>query len=277
MRKVDQAPLLDQIESPAPPSQGSGAPDCRPADGHPASPSRRAGPPAMHAHILDLKHPARTRVRPPRRHRAIDQPHQLELGLRAHAPRDRAGSQRCLPRCKLNSTASSLSASESRSFSANAASNSTCSGEGNLPGLAAANAASAASFANCLIRITVDTSTPHFRLRPPARAAASRPRRTPPTSPPATAAGACAACRSPSSRPPESGPGQPPRIGMKNRGSSIARSDANHRGSLRGCRRAGGRWRRRAARRRGCRAGLGACSGACAARASGCGAGRAEN
>jgi MFS family permease len=44
---------------------------------------------------------------------------------------------------------------------------------------------------------------------------------------PATAAGACDACRSPSSHPPGSGPRQPPRIRLKNRGSSIASSDAD--------------------------------------------------
>src|SRR5450755_1225268 len=60
----------------------------------------------------------------------------------------------------------------------------------------------------------------------PARAPARRPRGTPPTSPPATAA-ACAACRSPSFRPPGPGPGQPPRIGVKNDPTSITKSDAN--------------------------------------------------
>src|SRR5664279_4440872 len=118
----------------------------------------------MHPHILDLKHPARARMRPPGLDGAIDEAHQLELGPGAHAPRDRAEKpERCLPRCKLSSTASSLSASESRSFSASAASSSACSGEGILPGLEAANAASAASLASCLIRITVLTSTFHLR------------------------------------------------------------------------------------------------------------------
>ena len=110
-------------------------------------------PPAVRAHVLDLEHPARARMRPPVGDRTVDQPQQLELGLGAHARGDRAEKpERCLPRCKLNSIASSFNASESRSFSASAASNSTCSGEGNRPGFAAANAASAASLANCRIR-----------------------------------------------------------------------------------------------------------------------------
>ena len=72
----------------------------------------------MRAHICEVKHPARARVRPPVPDRTIDQAQQLELGLRAHARGDRAEKpERCLPRCNVNSTAISFSASDSRPFS----------------------------------------------------------------------------------------------------------------------------------------------------------------
>ena len=91
MRPVHRTPLLDQIEDrllllrqdPVHPVADRRTVLQRARLGEPSAP-------AVHAHILDLEHPARTRVRPPGRHRAIDQPHQLELGLRAHARGDRA-------------------------------------------------------------------------------------------------------------------------------------------------------------------------------------------
>ena len=48
------------------------------------------GAPTVHAHVGDLEHRARPHVRPAGADRGIDQPNQLELGLRAHALRDRA-------------------------------------------------------------------------------------------------------------------------------------------------------------------------------------------
>jgi hypothetical protein len=46
--------------------------------------------PAVRAHVGEVKHSARAGMRPPVRDRAVDQPQQLELGLGAHTPRDRA-------------------------------------------------------------------------------------------------------------------------------------------------------------------------------------------
>jgi hypothetical protein len=165
MRAVDRTPLLDQIEDRLllPAKDPMHRVTDRPAILERARLLKLPAP-AVHAHVLDLEHPARTRVRPPGRNGAVDEAHQLELGLRAHARRDRAEKpERCPPRCKVSSTANSFNASESRSFSTSAASSSARSGEGIRPSLDAANAASAASFASCRIRITVLTSTPHFR------------------------------------------------------------------------------------------------------------------
>jgi len=165
MRTVHPAPLLDQIEDrlllpgeqPVDRAAAGIAVLERPGLSQPLSP-------AVRADVGEIEHPAGSRVRPAVGDRAIDQPQQLELGLRAHACGDRAEKpERCLPRCRLNSTANSLSASDSRSFSASAASNSTCPRDGIRPGFDAANAANDASLASCLIRITVLTSTPHFR------------------------------------------------------------------------------------------------------------------
>jgi hypothetical protein len=72
----------------------------------------------VRAEVGEVKDPARARVRPPVADRAIDQPRQLELGLRAHARADRAEKpERCVPQCNVNSTAIFFSASDSRSFS----------------------------------------------------------------------------------------------------------------------------------------------------------------
>ena len=59
--------------------------------------SRTATPP-MRAHILQVEDPARARVRPPVPDGTVDQPQQLELGLRAHARREPEKPERCLPR-----------------------------------------------------------------------------------------------------------------------------------------------------------------------------------
>ena len=122
------------------------------------------GTPPIRADVGEVQHPARPGVRPPVGDRSVDQPQQLELGLRAHARSDRAEKpERCLPRCKLNSIASSFNASESRSFSERNSSNSTASIDAGRPRFADANAASAASFANARKRIITLTSTPYFR------------------------------------------------------------------------------------------------------------------
>jgi hypothetical protein len=73
--------------------------------------------------------------------------------------------ERRLPRNSVNSTSISFKASDSRSFSAGAASSSTCSGEAGRAGLADANAARAASFAIFLILITALTSALPFRAQ----------------------------------------------------------------------------------------------------------------
>src|SRR5512144_1031744 len=120
--------------------------------------------PTMRTDVGEVKHAARARMRPPILDRAVDQPQQLELGLRAHARGDRAEKpERCLPRCSDSSTASSLSASESRSFSSRNNSSSTSCTETGRPGFDDANAANAASFANARNRTTTLTSTPHLR------------------------------------------------------------------------------------------------------------------
>ena len=118
----------------------------------------------MRAAISQIQHPARPRVRPPVGDRLVDQPQQLELELRTHTRGDRAEKlERCLPRCKLSSTANSFNASESRSFSARSSSSSTASADAGRPGFEDANAASAASFANARNRMITLTSTPYFR------------------------------------------------------------------------------------------------------------------
>ncbi len=109
------------------------------------------GSPAVHAHVSDLQYLTRAHVRPAAGDRVLDEAQQPELGLSAHATWDRAEKpERCLPRCSDSSTASSLSASESRAFSARSSSISTCSTDSGRPGLEAANAASAPSLASRL-------------------------------------------------------------------------------------------------------------------------------
>ena len=219
MRAVDRTPLLDQIEDRLLlPRPAAGGPRRRP-DGRP--PACRS-PAAAHASdardVRQIKHPARPRVRPPVRHRPVDQPQQLELGLRAHARGDRAEKpERCLPRYSVSSTAISFSASDSRSFSARAASSSTCSGEGSRPGFADANAANAASFANARKRMITLTSTPYFLAASACEISCEvTSREDLPLLLRRQLPRACA-CRSPSSRPPGSGPRKPPRIRLKNR------------------------------------------------------------
>src|SRR5947209_11804567 len=166
MRAVHPPPLLDQIEDRLllPLQQPVHRAAARTAVIEAARLAQSLAP-AVSAHVGEVKHPARSRVRPSITDGAVNQPQQLELGLGAHARGDRAEKpERCFPRCNVSSTANSFSASDRRSFSASAASSSTCSGDGGRPpGLADANAARAASRASCLIRITVLTSTPHLR------------------------------------------------------------------------------------------------------------------
>lgn len=147
MRQVHPTPLLDQIKDLAllPGQQ----PMHRAAAG--IAVLKRAGlaqplSPAVRADIGEVKHSAAPRVRPAVRDRSVDQPQQLELGPGAHARGDRAEKpERCLPRCKVSSTASSLIASDSLSFSDRSNSSSTASTDAGRPGFAEANAASAAS------------------------------------------------------------------------------------------------------------------------------------
>ena len=165
MRAVDLAPFLDQIED-HPLLDREQAVD-RLAD-RPAvleTPGlTQSLTPAVRADIGEIKDQARPRVRPPVLDRAVDQPQQLELGLGAHARGDRAEKpERCLPRCNVNSTASSFNASDSRSFSERNNSSSTSCTDATRPGFADANAASAASFAKARKRMITDTSTPYFR------------------------------------------------------------------------------------------------------------------
>src|SRR5450755_388431 len=164
MRAIDPTPLLDQIEDRLLlPRQD--------AVNRPATPIavlERPGlpeslPPSVRADVGEVEHPAHAGVRPPVGDRAVDQPQQLELGPGAHARGDRAEKpERCLPRCNVSSTASSLSASESRSFSARNNSSSTSCTDAARPGFADANAAHAASFANARNRMITLTSTFHF-------------------------------------------------------------------------------------------------------------------
>jgi len=165
MRAVDPAPLLDQIEDRPllPPEQpvhrAAAGIAVLQAAGLPQPPS-----PAVRAHVGEVKHPARPRVRPAIGDRGVDQPQQLELGPGAHARGDRAEKpERCLPRCNVSSTASSFSASDSRSSSTRNSSSSTASIDAGRPGFADANAANAASYANARSRMITLTSTPHFR------------------------------------------------------------------------------------------------------------------
>jgi hypothetical protein len=100
MRAVDPPPLLDQIED------RLLLPAQQPVDritdrGTVIQRARlpQPRPPAVRAYIGEVEHPARVRVRPPVGDRGVDQPQQLELGLRAHARSDRAEKpERCLPR-----------------------------------------------------------------------------------------------------------------------------------------------------------------------------------
>ena len=100
MRAVDPPPFLDQIEDRS--LLRRKQPVNRVAD-RPAvlktSGLAQSLTPAVRADVGEVKHPARARVRPPVLERAIDQPQQLELGLRAHPRSDRAEKpERCLPR-----------------------------------------------------------------------------------------------------------------------------------------------------------------------------------
>jgi hypothetical protein len=55
--------------------------------------------PAVRADVGEIQDPARAGMRPPVPDRTIDQPQELELGLGAHARRDRAEKpERCFPR-----------------------------------------------------------------------------------------------------------------------------------------------------------------------------------
>ena len=165
MRPVNPPPFLDQIED------RLLLPGQQPVNGRAdrtavLQRARLTQPrtPAVRADVGEVKHPARAHVRPPVPDRAIDQPQQLELGLRAHARGDRAEKpERCLPRCNVSSTAISFSASDSRSFSSRNNSISTSCTDAGRPGFAEANAASAASFASALSRMITLTSTPYFR------------------------------------------------------------------------------------------------------------------
>ena len=165
MRAIHPAPLLDQLENRLllPGQQSvSGIADRPSVLEAPGLPQSRT--PAVRADIGEIEHPARARVRPPVPNGTVDQPQQLELGLRAHARGDRAEKpERCFPRCNVNSTAISFSASESRSFSSRNSSISTSCTDAGRPGFADANAASAASFASARSRMITLTSTPYFR------------------------------------------------------------------------------------------------------------------
>ena len=99
MRAVHPPPLLDQIEDrlllwgqqPV-----NGIADRPPVLETPGLPQPRT--PAMRADVGEVKHLAHARMRPPVLDRPVDQPQQLELGLRAHARGDRAEEpERCLP------------------------------------------------------------------------------------------------------------------------------------------------------------------------------------
>src|ERR1700758_3186291 len=125
---------------------------------------RALSPPAMRTEVGEVQALTRPGVRPPIANGPVDQPQQLELGLRAHTRGDRAEKpERCFPRCNVSSTAISFSASDSRSFSArNSSSSKSCTDAGR-PGFAEANAANAASFANARNLMITLTSTPYFR------------------------------------------------------------------------------------------------------------------
>src|SRR5664279_4075553 len=165
MRAVDLAPLLDQIQDLGL-LPGEQAVD-RAATG--IAVLQAAGmyeplPPPVRADVGEVEHLARSSMRPTVPDRAVDQPQQLELGLRAHARGNRAEKpERCFPRCNVSSIAISFRASERRSFSARSSSSSTASADTGRPGLAEVNAAIAASFANARSRTMTDTSTPYFR------------------------------------------------------------------------------------------------------------------
>ena len=100
MRAIDPAPGLDQIKDRLllPGQQPvNGIADRTAILQTPGLPQPL--PPAVRTNVLDLKHPARPGVRPPVGDRTIDQPQQLELGLRAHARGNRAEKpERCFPR-----------------------------------------------------------------------------------------------------------------------------------------------------------------------------------
>ncbi len=165
VRAVHPRPSLDQIEDRLllpgedPVDGVADRPQVFQAAGLP-----QAGAPAVRAHVGELEHRAGPQVRPPLGSRGVDQAQQLELGLGAHALRDRAAKpERCLPRCSDSSTASSFSASDNLAFSARSSSISNCSIDTGRPGREAANAASAPSLASRRSLITVETSTPHLR------------------------------------------------------------------------------------------------------------------
>ncbi len=153
----------------------------------------------------------------------LQRPGEQQLRLRARL----LGAEQVANRCKVNSTAISFKASDSRSFSARKSSHSTSSTDAGRPGFADANAANAASCASARSRMITLTSTPYFLAASACEISCELTPGISPTSPPASAAGACAACCSPSSRPPGSRPRQPPRIRLKTGPTSITKSDAD--------------------------------------------------
>ena len=104
--------------SPAPPRPAARGPRRRPDGGPPACPFPAAADASDARDCQPDQAPGTPERAPTRPDRTVDQPQQLEVGLRAHARGDRAEKpERCLPRYKVNSTAISFSASDSRSFS----------------------------------------------------------------------------------------------------------------------------------------------------------------
>jgi hypothetical protein len=98
VRAIDPSPLLDQVEDrPLLQDAVHRLTDRRAVLERAALAQTR--PRAVSAHVAELERRARAHVRPGGGGRAIDQAQQLELGLRAHALRDRAERpERCLPR-----------------------------------------------------------------------------------------------------------------------------------------------------------------------------------
>ena len=165
MRAIHPAPLLDQLEDrlllprqdPLHRTSDRGTVIERPVLPEPSAPT-------VHAHIGDLEHRAPAHVRPAGSGRLIDQGPTARAcpgrssaqgrGLEARArpsPDQRQLDRELLQR--LRQVRVLLLA----------VSSSSCSGESTRPGFEDANAASAPSFASRRIRITTETSTPHFR------------------------------------------------------------------------------------------------------------------